>query len=300
MSKLLSIVMVTARENPRFDCLTASLRQALERAKLDYRAVELIVIDKLLWGKGIQFGRRAELLKAMREAKLEITFVHKPPKAGPWQGPTRLTKRDYWAKCNASNTGLLLATGKLCAMIDDCIYLHEDWVLAQLRALQLGYSVAGTVKSIIKPVFEDGVLQSYDTVPGDSQDAMRDTGMGIYRTSGNFLWGMNSSFPREFAVKAGGYDAAYDGQRGFEASDFGIRIERAGCAVVFDPTCLVFQILDTHTAAPEDSSSSEIVSNRKLLQFLEQERARCSPSRLYGALLAKGIDWRTQKLLGDL
>ena len=56
------------------------------------------------------------------------------PKPTPWQGPHRLTSRDYAAIANARNTALCLATYDYVAFLDDRAHLGPEWLAAERRA----------------------------------------------------------------------------------------------------------------------------------------------------------------------
>ena len=66
------------------------------------------------------------------------------------------------------------------------------------------------------------------------------------KAGGGWMWGLNMGFPLEFALKVNGFDEKYSGQMGSEDTDCGVRLERAGCNVVYEPRCLINQILGTH------------------------------------------------------
>src|SRR5690242_6444100 len=91
MSKSLTIVYVTMRQNPRLEWFMDSLHK--QSQGMEYT---LVVVSRF----GVE--------------QLEINSHGKPyrvvrPKPSVWQGEHRLTKEDWFAASNARNTGLCLA-----------------------------------------------------------------------------------------------------------------------------------------------------------------------------------------------
>lgn len=256
---LLSIVMCTARPDPGSLLFFESLESAARyHPDITY---EVIVIDKLLWDKPL-----SEQPQGLRRV---------PPKPTVWQGPHRKTSKDYWAKANALNTAIVLANGQQLVFIDDCMIVNGTWLLSHAYYAKMQRAVAGRCISIKNPQTKDGALELFDLVSADDvrMQQVPPDGKPVH-CSGTWLFGSNFSVPLYYAYKLNGFDENYDGQRGFEDIDFGARLERTACSIQFDPRCIVYQVMDTHTEAPPDAGDNQKVNNRQLLYNLTRERRR--------------------------
>lgn len=334
----LSLITCTLRKEPRFDWMADSLaRGARKHPEVEW---ELIVVDGQLW---YQDDRNEKLMRAMEHAwdlwppdgdPRRIHFVrHVKPKPTVWQGPHRLTSKDWFALCNARNTGLCLATGEHVVFFDDCTVLDEDFLHWHWRAAQKNVGQAGSFRSYTRATVEDGKVIDGEFHPGGIKDSRGDE---FRKSYGGWLWGLNMSFPLEAALSVGGYDEKYDGQAGSEDCDFGVRLERLRCPLIYNPECLIYQILETHE--PLDGHSSwtpvpemerprpkELVltrdgiphfANEKLIEILANDTARFWPLqqnyslRELRALIQRGesfpvptepqLDWRDGQPLKEM
>jgi hypothetical protein len=126
---MLTIAYLTFRSKPRFEWFVASLnREFRDMPSLDRASTQVMVID----------GRYPRKLEA------NFTFEHHSPKPTVWQGPHRLTQRDYFAAANTRNTALALARGTHVAFVDDLSVLLPGWLKAHSHAAEHGYVLAGT------------------------------------------------------------------------------------------------------------------------------------------------------------
>ena len=290
----LSLVTCTLRKEPRFDWMADSLMASA--AKHEQVEWELIVVDGQLW---YQPDRRDRLQAAFGEARrLHPTRLpnvrHVEPKPTVWQGPHRLTSKDWFALCNARNTGLCYATGQQVVFFDDCTVLDEDFLRWHWRAGEKGVGHAGSFRSYTRASVRDAKVVDGEFHPGGIKDIRGED----FRTAyGGWLWGLNMGFPLEAALAVNGYDEKYDGQAGSEDCDFGVRLDRIRCKLYYNPKCLIYQILETHE--PLDGHSSwtpvpelerprpkELVlkrdgiphfANEKLIEILADDTVRYAP-----------------------
>lgn len=257
---LLSIIYCTARVNPRFDLLEKSLQASAK--KHPHIKWELIIVD------------------ALRDERPDVCappgHIWLAPKPTPWQGKHRLTSKDYWAKASANNTGAAYARGAHLVYLDDCMYVHEDFLMYHWAAAAKNYVIAGSMISVIgEPpnatsfkVYADDPRTLWNGVPLEMMWKKRPA-------KETELYGSNWSAPLSLILAVDGHDEAYDGQRAFEDIDIGVRLNRARPNnMFFVPDCLVWQLMDNHTPAPPDVSGT---GNRELLKRLKEDSTRVKP-----------------------
>src|SRR5438309_7276872 len=101
-----TIAYMTARR----DCRVEWFRDSLARQILPTDDIQVVIVDFF------HTERRWSILEG---------WLHVPPKPTVWQGPHRLTNKDFFAPSNARNTALCYATGSHIAYVDDLSLLGE-------------------------------------------------------------------------------------------------------------------------------------------------------------------------------
>lgn len=286
---MLSIVYCTARKNPRYDLLYSSLKTS--SVKHPTIKFEVIIISLNCPALDVPIP--------------DFTYSYNPPKPTPWQGVYKLCKENMWAKCNALNTGTAKAKGEQIVYLDDSMFVDEDFLLWHSSAAGRGLALAGQMKSVTGFIVTE---KEFRYQPYGQPDARASHPPGL--CPGNFLFGSNMSVPTKWVFKINGHDEAFDGERGLEDIDFGIRLQRSGCPVIYAPECLVYQILEDHDAAPNSISGGQY-NNRALMQALANNTTRFTPVAKQQDLISlrdeekilpnsEAKDWRTGKLIKDL
>lgn len=138
---------------------------------------------------------------------------------------------------------MVMARGDHVIFFDDCTVLDPNFFEAHIAGRDRKIAIAGGYYTYSTAHVEEGYVKSGVAHP-NAEDSR---GNMTKPAPGGWLWGLNMSFPLSMAIEVDGYDEKYDGQGGSEDCDFGVRLERAGCKIVHVPSCLVYQILDTHT-----------------------------------------------------
>jgi hypothetical protein len=222
---MLTVCLTTLRKEPRFSLLVESL--LVSAAKHTDVAWEFLVIDGLLWYD--EAARRDELTEIIHG---RFPHRHLVPKPSVWQGPTRLTTKDYWDACSARNTALCYAKGKQIVFIDDCFEVSEDWLAGHARGARLGAIYVG-------PFRDAGhTCEECDHRIKDCPS--------LRPCSPGWTYGMNMGVPIEASFEINGYDEAYSGQAGVEDIDFGLRLGRRLVEAWFNPKIFVTQHRETH------------------------------------------------------
>lgn len=239
---MLTIAYMTNRPNPCFRWFVDSLCNELAATPTE---CEVVFVDAWLWPGGE--ARRNELAQIVGG---RLNYRHTPPKPTVWQGPTRLTTQDYFAASNARNTALLLARGDYIVFVDDLSVLLPGWMSQVRHAQQHRYCVGGSYKKMLNLVVENGRVVSFTDNPKgvDSRWPVGSDG-GIVAMDGGGLYGCSCGVPMEYAERCNGYEELCDGM-GSEDTDFGIRVERAGCRIFYNRNMCTYESEELHAQEP--------------------------------------------------
>ncbi len=143
------------------------------------------------------------------------------PKPNPWQGPQRLTRRDWWAASSARNTGIALASHGYLAFLDDKTRLGEGWLSRVRRASADPRAVvAGTYDK------DDQPKKIVDHRRVSFPRGRRDCG-------GSWLYGGSFCCPLEAMLVVNGFEEGCDGLAG-EDCVLGRMLINAGYRIHFD------------------------------------------------------------------
>lgn len=204
----LTIAFTTARTDPRLPAMLDSLEPQVEVGD----EIALVVVDRL--------GRSAADLGA-RAFRGSTSVAIASPKPSVWQGPQRLTKRDYWAMSSARNTAIVHASTDFVAFLDDRCRLASTWLGVVRRAARdRRAAIAGPYDKL-----EDKGL----TI--DHRKQMSPGGKP--NCGGSWLYGGNFCLPLQWALDVGGFEEGCDSVGG-EDYVFGTMLANVGHRIDFD------------------------------------------------------------------
>ncbi len=251
----ITVVQCTKRKEPRFDWALESLKNQT------FKDFEYIIVDG-------RFKERSDAVKEFLKQRAPLPFhvLYIRDKPSRW-------KNIRPALCNARNTALIFAKGQYIVHHDDNCKMPPDWLEKHLKWLEQGYIVAGSWVSYRK----EGVV-------GDGKESRYQMVKQPKLVGGGWLYGTNFSYPLSVALGINGFDEELDGEMGQDDLNFGVRAERKGYCIMYDPTCEVQCIYETHDSV-SDKRPKDIVlrdgkphfSNEFHTQKLLDDRNRYLP-----------------------
>lgn len=260
----ISIVYPTQRPEPRFDWFADSLAWQL-RGDDD---VEVIFVDGLR-----SPGRRTELDRVVAG---RFAFRHVAPKPSPYNGPERLTGRNYWAASSARNTGIVYSAGSYVAFIDDSSVVGPHWMAEVRKAASEGYVVAGAYEKRREMAVENGrLVTGRIEAVRDSRWHLGDDARAV-EVGGGQWYTSSCGAPRELLVALNGFDELCD-VIGGEDWHLGIRLEWSGSAIYYSRRMLTTESEDLaqRDGSPLrlDKLTDEQFYMQRLLDFGVTQRA---------------------------
>ena len=159
--------------------------------------------------------------------------------------PVRRVNESVQGLCHARNRGLAEARHTHVCYLDDDVNVASDWVLSYVTAIdQHG---ADAVVGPVTPVFDTNLPACLsDRVVDSLSSSYSLHGTGVVRLpreKAHLLPGCNFGVRRATALDMGGFDTRFDRSgKGLLAggdTEFGLRLAKADCAVVYHPGCAV-------------------------------------------------------------
>lgn len=238
-----SLIYLTARIDPRFQWFVDSLCNQCA----DGQFPQVIFIDSCLWGEN--YKERVAALQAIVAGR--FSYQHHPPKPCVWQGPHRLTQRDYFAAANARNTGLCYAKEEYIFYVDDLTVLMPGWVDNARHAAKSRYVAAGSYKKAWDMVVEGGLLVSCRETAGGTDSRWHlgsNTGADV-KIDGGKLFGCSFGLPVSTLLDCNGQDEMCDSLGG-EDYFLGLSLEKLGVNIFYNRNLSTRESEEGHGQGP--------------------------------------------------
>jgi hypothetical protein len=222
LDRRISVLMNTVRENEAFsihphDILAGPVEQVLKQTVSPHE-VEIIIVD------GLHFERWPYFEAYHSSASTNgLRILHVPPKQ------SQMVKDKRCAISAYKNTALAHMRSPLAITIDDGAVLPATYLANVLEAWEERKEMLSSMCQILngteiidsRQVF----LESDGKVVGPIVGDARIPSMYGY-----------AALPLEGVLAVNGYDEMYDGSRGIEDMDMGIRLQKAGYRIALDRT----------------------------------------------------------------
>jgi len=194
-----SVCTITKRREPLIDRMIQLLN------KQTCLGFEYIIVD------GYYFQRRNAMLDLIESLKPKFPVRYVPDKPTRWRGFRP-------ALSSARNTYLIWVRGESIIGVDDCCTdMHPDLVKRHLYWGSRGFAVSGSW---------------FDKYGWEHRHKITDKAKVV---DGGCFYGANHSFLLEEVLKVNGYEELLDGEQGQEDCDLGIRLDRMGVNILYDP-----------------------------------------------------------------
>lgn len=277
---MITIAYFTSRRDCKVEWFVDSLARwvPVEERHL----IHLLFIDRHLWAitpqAGNTYWRRGDLIsltdptwhvESRREkfasaVRGRFDFLHLPVKPCMWQGPFRLTSKDWFCAGQARNTAVMATRHPYFVGVDDLSVLLPTWWPQVKHAASSGYCVCGAYKKVKDLVVEEGEIKSFtEFPPGVDSRWGHGTDAGIVPFHGSGLYGCSFGLPLELLLKVNGMDELTDGQSA-EDYDLGIRAERAGGQFFYNRNMTTYESEEMHAVEPSLPRESKPVTADRL------------------------------------
>lgn len=196
MNQHLTICYVTTRKDNKFKWFSYSLLNQLQQGD----DISVVVVDAHCEENGA---------RPLLNEGVNVEMLRVPPKSCVWQGPHRLTKKNWFAASNARNTGLCYAKDGWIAYVDDLSVLGPHWLQSVREAMAGNYIVFGSYEKHTNMIVENGTLAYSKLYSRDSR--LNHVTTDLTSVGGDYLYGCSLAGPVQAFLDVNGWPEWCDG-----------------------------------------------------------------------------------------
>lgn len=220
--KPLTVAFITSRSDPKVEWFFDSLMSHIQGMAIGETVYQLIVVD------GLKNERPGPFLNVLHKHRA----WHVEPKPTIWQGPSRITKEDWWAKSNALNTAICLCETEWIAFVDDRSVLMPGWLNCIYEAMANEYAVCGYYEKHFNMKVENGVIVDEGETAGVDTRLTHWNNDVPYRVKD--WYGGHGALPLEWCLAVNGFSEDLCDGLGSEDSMFGCTLHNSGFPIYYD------------------------------------------------------------------
>lgn len=218
MIKSLTVAFLTARKVPMTQWFLDSLHR---ETRGDYSNTHIIVVNSFL-------DEAYEVSRRMSDGII-VKFQNVPPKPTIWSGKYRITKTDWWSKCNSANTSIALCDTEWIAFVDDRSVLSRGWLQCVQDSMIHSYAVCGSYEKRAHMKVENGEIIEQGELLGQDIRTQR----GFPHPTLDW-YGGSCALPLEWCLKVNGFPEDVCDGLGFEDVAFGILLRNNKLPMYYD------------------------------------------------------------------
>lgn len=228
-----TISYITNRIEPKFEWFMASLNSQ------GGNNVPVNIID-------YHANSRNDEVKSLA-SKYSINLQkHITPKPTVWQGEFRLTKDNYFAASNTSNTAIAICPTDWIVFVDDVSVFQPGWLDAVKNAVKRDGITCGAYRKVYKMEVEDGLVKSYENSPVGHDVRFPHCGPNrVIQTHGGWFFGCSFVAPIFDLLHINGFDEDCDGM-GFQDCIAGIMLQNNGFKLYYDTNMMTWESEELH------------------------------------------------------
>lgn len=202
---------------------------------------------------------------------------HITPKPTVWQGAHRLTKADYFAASNASNTAIAVCKTDWVVFCDDLSVLMPGWLSAVKASICRNEITCGAYRKVLKLDVKDGEVVSFENhhLGKDSREAYSGPN-GMIPCGGSWFFGCSFAAPIEALLRINGFDEDCDSM-GMQDCVAGLMLAHNGYSFVYDNRMMTWESEELHGQPGnvfyrEDQGVSPNDKSHKILDLIKGGR----------------------------
>jgi hypothetical protein len=241
---MFTIVYITCRDDCRIEWFLDSIQQQNKEKQYIF---QLVIVDSIL-DTPMEDERRVSIKGLIGN---RFDYIHVSPKPTQWQGPHKITSRDYFCAANTRNTGACYAKYDYICFIDDLGIPVPTWLDQVYHGYQTQRIYCGAYTKATHMVVTDGKLVSFNTTPGDIDSRLAYYNTDIAKCYPSHMFGSSFCMPIEVFLTVNGINEDCDSCGG-EDYEFGIRLDRHGHNLYYNKLMFIYESNDISEIDRED------------------------------------------------
>jgi hypothetical protein len=217
---------------------------------------------------------------------------HITPMPCVWQGKHRLTKDNYFAAANASNTAIAICPTDWVVFVDDLSVLMPGWLDCVREAVTRSEITCGSYRKVLKLEVVNGIVASCERHSLGEDHRAVCIGWGkLTPCTGQWFFGCSFVAPIEAMLTINGFDTDTDSM-GYQDTLAGLMLAANGYKFVYDSRMVTYESEELHGQPGNvfhrwDPGVSPKDKSHKMIELIEKGRTK-SPN-YYGPEGLRGL-----------